>query len=197
MTTPTIEIKQNLDRELEQIRGYADLTPEAKHRRIAEAYEKAQADYREAIETQEREIRERVEKAERAVFALSYPFTASDEEKAQIRAAHRAAYNDVYYSVAFSESPQETDEELERLLTRAERTGDPELARAVYHVATEKGSRKVADSYLSSRPAERKRWEEYAAARQEAEDTTRVIGQAMGFGLLKPPELQSGYPAAG
>lgn len=189
--TPTIKIKQELDRKLEQIRSHPDLSPEAKRRYIAEAYEKAQEEYRQAIEDQEREIAERVAKAEKALFAPSYPFTASDEEKANIRAARRAAYNDVYYSVAFSESPQETDEELERLLVRAERTDDPELATAVYHVATEKGSRRVADAYLEKRPKEKKRWDEYAAARSEAESVDRALGHAMGFKLVKPPELNA------
>jgi hypothetical protein len=191
MTTPTIKIKQDLDRQVEQIRSNRDLSPEARQRYIAEAYEKAQAEYREAIETQEREIRERVSKTEREVFHAPYPFTASDTEKAQLRALRRKAYDDVYYSVTFSESPQETVEELERLLQRAERTGDPELATAVYHVATERGSRKVADAYLESRPKERERWESYVEARTEAESVDRVLAHAMGFGLMKPPELNS------
>lgn len=92
MSTPPIEIKRRLDAEVEKIRGFADLTDEAKRRRIAEAYAQAQADYNEA--------RERVEKAERAVFATGYPFTATDSEVAQIRAARRAAYEGVYNSVA-------------------------------------------------------------------------------------------------
>ena len=131
-TTPTIQIKRDLDRKLEQVRSNQDLSDEAKRRYIAEAYEKAEAAYREVIEAQEREIQERVEKTEKDVFALSYPSTALEEDKAQIRAAHRAAYNDVYRAVASSNGPQETDTELERLLERAERTQDPELATAVY-----------------------------------------------------------------
>ena len=127
MSTPTLEIKRRLDSEVAKVRVAADLTDEAKRRMISEAYEKAQADYREAVDTQEREIRERVAKAEREVFATRYPSTALDEEKVAIRAAHRAAYDAVYgaYRSASAEGLQHAQEELERLLERAERTGDP------------------------------------------------------------------------
>ena len=188
MTTPTTQIRQDFDRELEKIRGYADLTEDAKRRRIAEAHERARAEYQEAAQARDREIRERAEKAERALFAPEYPLSATAEDKRQIRAARRSAYNDVYRSVAHSESPAETDEELERLLQRAERTQDPELAEAVYHVATEKGVRKVADAYLEKRPQERRRWEEYVAARQEAESVERLFERAMGARLMQSAE---------
>jgi hypothetical protein len=68
-------------------------------------------------------------------------------------------------------------EELERLLERAERTGDPELAAAVYHVATELGERSVADSYLEKRPKERQRWEEYVEAMRETQSLGRLFGR--------------------
>ena len=196
MAQDPAEIQRQLNQEVERIRGYADLTEEAKRRQIAEVYEKARTAHEEAVEAREREVRERVSRTERAVFAPSYPYAASDVEKAQIRAAQRAAYNDVHSAVASSEDPSYTDTELERLLERAERTGDPELATAVYHVATERGARKVADSYLASRPQERRRWEEYVAARQEAESVDRVFGRAMSYGLARPAELE-GYQAAG
>ncbi len=189
--SPTLQIKRDLDKKLAQIRSHPDYSEQAKQRYIAEAYEKAEAEYRQAIEDQEREIRERVDKAEREVFGFSYPFTATDEEKAGVRLAHRAAYNDVYYATLLSDSPQEADEELERLLQRAERTGDPELATAVYHVATEKGARRVADRYLESRPKEKQRWDKYVEARAEAENRERALGHAMGFKLMKPPELNT------
>lgn len=196
-----MQIKRDLDGKLEQIRNHPDYSPEAERRYIAEAFEEAQADYREAIETQEREIQERVGKAERALFETPYPYAASDVEKAQMRALRRAAYNDVYYSTHDfgGEDPGYTERELERLLERAERTQDPELANAVYHVATEKGERSVADRYLEGRPKARERWEEYVAARTEAESPERKLGHAMGFGLMRPPELEGDFgssPAA-
>jgi hypothetical protein len=106
------------------------------------------------------------------------------------RAAYDSVYS-VYSSVSSTKDLQHAEEELGRLLERAERTQDPELADAVYHVATEKGVRGVADAYPDARPKERKRWEKYVDARQEAESLDRKLGHAMGFGLMKPPELNS------
>jgi hypothetical protein len=61
VATPT-QIRQRLNSEVERIRGYEDLTEEAKHRRIAEAREKAQAEYQAAVEAEERQVQERAEK---------------------------------------------------------------------------------------------------------------------------------------
>lgn len=191
--TPTMEIKQGLDPKLEQNRNHPDYSQDAKRRFIGEAYEKAQAEYREVIETQEREIQERVGKAERAVFEHRYPYGISDAEKAQLRAARRGAHDSVYGSVSSVQGPGRAQEELTRLLDRAERSGDPELADAVYHVATERGERTVAGSYLQTRPGERKRWEGCVAARKEADSLERKLGHAMGFGLMKPPELDANF----
>ena len=180
MSTP-IEIRQRLDAEVEQIRGYVDLTEEAKQRRIAEAREKAQAEYQEAVEAEERQVQERAQKAEKALFQSSYPYGASEVEVAQLRALRRGAYDAVYdrtapgFESGDPEGVRHAREELERLLERAERTGDPELAAAVYHVATERGERGVADSYLETRPKERQRWEEYVEAMRESQSFDRLF----------------------
>ena len=67
---------------------------------------------------------------------------------------------------------------------RAERTGDPELADAVYHVATERGERSVADAYLEKRPKAKRRWEEFVAASQEVSQS-RDIMHLIGRGLTE------------
>jgi hypothetical protein len=185
VATPTIEISRRLDAEVEQIRGYADLTEEAKQRRIAEAREKAQAEYQEAIEAEERQIQERAGRAEKALFQSSYPYGASEVEEAQLRALRRSAYDAVHdrttpgFESGDSKGVRYAREELERLLQRAERTGDPELAAAVYHVATERGERSVADAYLETRPNEKRRWEEYVAAMTETQSLDRIFGRAI------------------
>lgn len=185
MATPTIEISRRLDAEVEQIRGYADLTEEAKQRRIAEAREKAQAEYQEAIEAEERQIQERAGRAEKALFQSSYPYGASEVEEAQLRALRRSAYDAVHdrttpgFESGDPKGVRYAREELERLLQRAERTGDPELAAAVYHVATERGERSVADAYLETRPNEKRRWEEYVAAMTETQSLDRIFGRAI------------------
>jgi hypothetical protein len=151
-----------------QIRGYANLTEEAKQRRIAEVSERAQAEYTEARETEERERAERLERTKKAVFRVPVPSIATDAEEPQIHAAFRAAYNEIYSSAVSPESPEQAREELERVLGQAERTGDKLLARAAYHRAIGLGVQGVVDTYLSSRPSENRAWESYTDAYQEA-----------------------------
>jgi hypothetical protein len=194
MATDPVEILNQRNAEVAKIRGFADLTEEAKERRIAEVNERAQAQYAEAREADERERDERVEKAEKALFETPYPYAASDVEQAQIRALRRSAYEGVYNSIALVHDPEYINEELNRLLTRAERTGDPELADAVYHVATERGVRKVADAYLEKRPQAKRRWEEFVAASQEVSQS-RDIMHLIGRGLTE--RALSSDPAAG
>jgi hypothetical protein len=190
VATPT-EIRQRLNSEVERIRGYADLTEEAKQRRIAEAREKAQAEYQEATQAEER-----AERAEKALFQFSYPYGASEAEEAQLRALRRSAYDAVYDRTAPAfesgdpEGMRNAREELERLLERAERTGDTELAAAVYHVATERGERSVADAYLERRPQEKRRWEEYVEAQTEAQSFGRLFDRAITAKLSPAQEGQ-------
>src|SRR5215213_5213102 len=117
MGTDPVEILNRRNAEAAKIRGYADLTEEAKVRRIAEVNERAKAEYAEAREAGEREIRERAEKAEKALFETPYPYTASDVEMAQIRALRRGAYESVQGGLYFL-GPEEAREELDRLLVR-------------------------------------------------------------------------------
>jgi hypothetical protein len=181
VATDSVEILNRRNAGVTQIRGYADLTEEAKERRITEVNERAQAEYAEAREAAEREIRER---AEKALCEIPYPYAASDVEMAQIRALRREAYESVYNSIAFAQDPEHGHEELGRLLTRAERTQDSELADAVYHVATERGVRKVADAYLEKRPNARKRWDEFVAAQTEVSRSGDIMN-LMGRGITE------------
>ncbi len=115
---------------------------------------------------------------------------------AQLRALRRSAYDAVYdrtapvFESGDPESLRNAREELERLLERAERTQDPELAAAVYHVATERGERSVADAYLETRPKERQRWEEYVAAQTEAQSLGRLFDRAITAKLSPAQERQ-------
>src|SRR5215210_7474516 len=184
MATDPAEILNQRNAEVAKIRNLADLTDEAKERRIAEVSERARAEYSEAREAAEREIRERAQKAEKALFETPYPYAASDVEMAQIRALRRGAYESVYNSIASNPDPEHVNEELDRLLARAERTGDPELADAGYHVATERGVRRVADAYLEKRPQAKRRWEEFVAAQTEASEL-RGMGHILERGLAE------------
>ena len=199
VATDPAEIPTRRNTEVAKIRGFADLTEEAKNRRIAEVNEKAQQEYRKAVEDQERERAERLERSKRAVFRVPVSATATDAEEAQIHAAYRSAYNDVYSSTRDLESTAEVREELERHLHQAERSGDKLLARAAYHRAIDLGIQSVVDSYLSSRPAENRAWESYTAAQGE-------VNRAKGIGFMlerslseralsePPPERSGGNP---
>src|SRR5215204_5717929 len=135
MATDPVEILNRRNAEVEKVRGYADLTDEAKERRIAEVSERARAEYAEALEAGERERAERLEKSERAVFRVPVSPSSTDAEAAQIHAAFRSAYSGVYSSTVSPESPEQVQGELERILGQAERTGDKLLARAAFHRA--------------------------------------------------------------
>ena len=167
MATDPVEILNRRNAEVEKVRGYADLTDEAKERRIAEVSERARAEYAEALEAGERERAERLQKSKRAVFRVPVSATATDAEEAQIHAAYRAAWGVVYSATLSPKSPEQTRQELERLLGQAERTGDKLLARAAYHRGIDLGVQSVVDAYLSTRPSENRAWESYTAAYQE------------------------------
>jgi hypothetical protein len=174
MATDPTEILNQRNAEVAKIRGYADLTEEAKNRRIAEVNERAQAAYAGARETNERERAERLERSKKGVFRVPIPATATDAEAAQIHASYRAAFNDVYSSTASAESPVRAQEELERLLQQAERTGDNLLTRAAYHRAIDLGVQSVVNSYLATRPQEDRAWEAYTTASQEVAQSRDV-----------------------
>jgi hypothetical protein len=173
MNTKIEQNRQGFDRKVAQIRGYADLTDEAKRRMLLEAYEEAAGRHREIVEERERKAAERLVRLERGVMGIRYPLHASDGDRELARMSYRDAYDRAERAASAGDA---TDEKLSTLLERAERSGEPRLAEAVYHVANERGLRGVAGSYLEKRPAERKRWEEYAQARQEAESANPWTG---------------------
>ena len=178
MATDPVEILRQRDAEVARIRGFADLTEEAKNRRIAEVQERARAAYDEAREAAERERAERLERTKMSVFRVPVPSGTTDAEEALIHASYRAAFNDVYSSTAYPEDPEQVREELGRFLRQAERTGDKLLGRATYHRAIDLGVQSVVDGYLAPRPAESKAWALYTAAAQEASES-RGIGHLL------------------
>ena len=206
MATDPVEILNQRNAQVAQIRGFVDLTEEAKARRIAEVSERAQQEYQQAIEDQERERNERLERSKKAVFRIPIPASASDGEAAQIRAAYRLARADIESVLAPSlgVDPAYTQQELERVLEQAELTGDPELARAAYHIAIREGVQSVVDAYLTARPTENRAWEAYTTAHQEV-NQSRDIGFMLERSLMQgalsqpPPERGGGnpYEAAG
>jgi hypothetical protein len=174
--------RQEMERRIQQIRDNADLSDQAKRRMIQETYEEAMRRHRELADERRAQTADRINRLERDMMRIRYPLGASDVEKETIRMSYRDAYDRAYYASP-SGDPGELTRELSRLLERAERSGDPQLADAIYHVATENGIRSVADAYLESRPDARERWEAYAQARLEEESMQNRM-----FGEMPPAE---------
>jgi hypothetical protein len=175
MSTDPVEILRQRNAEVEQIRGFVDLTEEAKNRRIAEVNERVRAEYAEALEANERESAERLERFKKAVFRVPVSHLADEGEKAQIFAAYRSALNDVHFATTFAaEDPAEATQELMRLLQQAERSGDELLARAVYHRGIDLGVQEIVNNYLATRPTEEKNWTAYTEAHQEVNQSKDV-----------------------
>ena len=112
MAKDPTEILRQRDAEVAKIRGFVDLTEEAKNQRIADVNGRARAEYAEAREAAARERAERLKRTKRAVFRVPVSATDTDAEAAQIHASYRAAFNDVYSSTASAESPAQAQEEL-------------------------------------------------------------------------------------
>jgi hypothetical protein len=155
------DILSERNAEVAKIRGFVDLTPEAKERRIAEVNEKANAEYSEAKEAEKQAREERLKSTQRAVFSVVDDVTATSAEQAQIHAAYRQGSGDVYWATM---EPGEAPAELEGILTEAERTDDTLMAKAAYHRAIDLGLQPIIDRYLADRPKEERAMERYAAA---------------------------------
>jgi hypothetical protein len=167
----TEAITDNLVRhqqEVERIRNNPDLSEPAKRRMINEATARAAEENKRLQQEQREALAEAVASAERKVLSISYPERASAHEKALIAMSYRDARRQA-----------ESAESLSDLLDQAEKSGDAQLAEAVYHAATLKGNRAVADRYLESRPTARRRWENYVEARREAESVGNLLHRGL------------------
>jgi hypothetical protein len=183
MTDTATNARQHGDK-IERIRSNRDLSAQAKQRMIREVHEEAAREHSRLVAEASEAREEAVRSAERKVFAISYPERASVSEKALIALSYRDARDRAERAAVDSENP----DALEDLLDRAEKTGDPQLAEAAYHVATLRGARRVADTYLAERPTARRRWESYVEARREA-DPRNVGVLASVVGPRRPAEL--------
>jgi hypothetical protein len=186
MTTAAQEILRGRDAEIQKIQGYADLTEEAKDRRIAEVTERAQAEYTEAQEAEKRGREERLDSAKKAVYRVPASPTYSDAEVAQVHAAFRSAWADVLMATP---NPMGAQEELGEILEQAERTGDSLLARAAYHRGLDLGLQPIIDRYLQSRPKEAKALQRYNKAVEEADQASSL--ENLLAGALAGRTLQS------
>jgi hypothetical protein len=168
------DILRDRDDEIANIRAKVEWTEEAKNERIAAVHEWAQREYAEAREAERERIQRCLESAKQAVFQVPGGYLSSDAEKAQIMAAFRSARRDVLSATKIEdrESGAQVGQTLASILDEAERTGDPLLARAVYHRAIDVGEQGIVDRYLSTRKTEAAAWQRYTEAAQEAQQAT-------------------------
>ncbi len=186
MTTIDEKLKknrENLQRKLEEIRADADLTREAKARRVRPLYEEAKRE--EARLRQERRdgLAERTRAAERKAFA---PPALSGSDPALVQMNFRSALD----SVEGITDPGV----LARKLERANMTGDRTLARAVAWRANDYGADGVVRAYLDTDAKARKDWTEWADAHAEQEQAQRM-GASFASGvppIEEPDELRGG-----
>jgi hypothetical protein len=188
--TTIAENREKAEREIERIRANRDLSDEARRRKIQEVYERSVAEHRELVEEERRAEAEAIASAERKVLGIPYPERSSASERAMIAMSYRDALDRAERSAA---DPENSTALLD-LLERAEVAGDDLLARAVYHTATRRGARQVADTYLASRPTEQARWETYTQMRNEARYTAGdleglLIAGAESLAPMRPAEL--------
>jgi hypothetical protein len=118
---------------------------------------------------------------ERKLLRISYPENARPHEKAIIA----LSYQDARDRVERAASDKDNPEALAELLTSAKTSGDAQLAEAAFHVATLRGNRRVADSYLAKRPKVQARWESYVEARNEANSLGDLVNAS-----VAPPRPQ-------
>src|SRR5215217_7298269 len=173
-TTEEQQIIRDRDSEIANIRAKVEWTEEAKNEHIAAVHEWAQREYAEAREAERERIQQRLESAKRAVFQVPGGYLSSDAEQAQIMAAFRSARKDVLSATKIEdrESHAQVGQTLASILDEAERTGDPLLARAVYHRAIDVGEQGIVERYLSTRKTEAAAWQRYTEAAQEAQQAS-------------------------
>jgi hypothetical protein len=161
------DILRDRDNEIANIRAKVEWTEQAKNERIAAVHEWAQREYAEAREAERERIQDRLESTKRAVFYVPGGHL-SDGERAQVMLSFRAAWADVLSATQIEdrESGAKVGQTLSEILDEAERTGDSELARAVYHRSIDLGTQGIVDRYLSvpTRKAEREAWQRYTEA---------------------------------
>jgi len=159
------QAQTGLDFRVQQIKDDRRLTPTEQRAKITDLWNRVSAAYPEILKAYERVLAEDVEKAEQGLF---YIIPSN-------RPSVRAVYNDAYdrtvlgFESGDAEGIQHAREELERLWTRAVRTGDREAQHAIGQLAIERGIDKLRDSYLATSEEKSKNWERFVGASRKQE----------------------------
>ncbi len=184
-----MENQQRFDAKAKRIREDADLSSEAKRRYLGDAYAIARDTHEQLVADHREQSEKKIADAQKTVMGIKYPKMMLESDKEIGRMSYRDAFDRAEKAATKlrKEPTAMTD-----LLERAEMSGDPLLANAVFHVAARKGLHDVAESYLRSRPDEERDWRKLSDAKAEA-------GGNQLYGWIpprKPPEL-SGAAAPG
>jgi hypothetical protein len=177
------QILKERDAEIASIRNRVEWTEQAKNERIAAVREWAQREYTAARESERERTQQRLESTKRAVFQVPGG-NLSDGERAQVMLSFRSAWADVLSATKIEdrESGARVGQALSSILDQAERVGDSQLARAVYHRAIDVGEQQVVDRYLSTRKTEASQWQRYteaAAASKQATSFESLLATGM------------------
>lgn len=191
MSNSISENKEKFERKLGQIRTDPDYSTEAKRRYLGEAYAEAR-DEHERLTAQHREqTAKKLSDLERPVLQIQYPLGTLESEKEIVRMSYRDAFDRAEKA---ARTVRKEPTALKDLLERAEISGDEQLADAVYHVATRRGNRDVADKYLEPRKEAALNWRKLSEARKEADSLEHQL-----FGWMPPmkPQELNGMAAPG
>ena len=160
------ENRLTFERRVEQLREDRDLSDAARARYLDQEYQNARARYEELAERKREDIRERLETTRRAAFA---PPRLPDADPAASQLNFRDAI--------FRMRDERDAAKLERVLEEAELVGDTALAKAVLLRGYALQNEALVGAYLKSRPAERRKWDEFMAAAEEANAAESVEGR--------------------
>ncbi len=175
--------RENLQRKLEEIRADADLTREAKARRMRPVYEEAKSLERRLRQEKRDGLTQRTRAAERKAFA---PPALSGSDPALVQMNYRSAL----LAVADVSDPGK----LSALLEMAHDTGDRTLARAAAYRANGLQNDGLVRRYLDADEEARKDWTEWADAHAEME-RAQTMGSSFASGvppIEEPDELRGG-----
>ena len=161
------ENRVRFEARVSELREDRDLSDEAKRRHMEEAYTAARARHERLAAEKQAAIAERLETARRAAFAPP-----------RIRGADPAMLS-MSYRDALDRAQTRDTRELEDLLERAEITGDEVLAKAILLRGYQREDERLVGRYLENRPEERRRWDEFMDAAQEANAAESVNGRLL------------------
>lgn len=194
ITHPKLEkviglIQGKLDEQAEGIRNDETLNATQRVEAMRELWDAATAAHHNAIELYKLNLVQEVEKHEAGLFRVP------QAERDSTRNAYEMIRGTTYgFDGGDLEGIAEAHEELERYAERARRTGDRALARAVAHIAIERGIGDLRDAYLARDKDAAFHWQRYTDARlrqMDFEDTkARGLNLLSGrHALSQPPEL--------